>query len=88
MNLVTGEVVRHGFKKRPLIFDLNFMHLNSGKAPWTGIADVYAGMLVVMALTGIFLVRGRMGLSGRGGVMMAVGFLLPIVYAIVSRGGG
>ena len=83
VNLVTGEVVRHGFAKRPLLFDLNFMHLNSGKAPWTGIADVYGGMLIVMALTGIFLVRGRKGLSGRGGVMMALGFLLPIVYAIV-----
>jgi hypothetical protein len=88
VNLATGEVVRHGFAKRPLLFDLNFMHLNSGKAPWTGIADVYAGMLIVMALTGIFLVRGRKGLSGRGGVLMALGFLLPIVYAVVARGGG
>jgi hypothetical protein len=88
VNLATGEVVRHGFAKRPLLFDLNFMHLNSGKAPWTGIADVYAGMLIVMSLTGIFLVRGRKGLSGRGGVFMALGFLLPIVYAVVARGGG
>ena len=88
VNLATGEVVRHGFRKRPLLFDLNFMHLNSGKAPWTGIADAYGGILVVMALTGIFLVRGRKGLSGRGGVLMILGFLLPLVYAVVSRRGG
>jgi hypothetical protein len=88
VDLVTGEVIRHGFAKRPLLFDVNFMHLNSGKAPWTGIADVYAGMLIVMALTGIFLVRGRKGLSGRGGVLMALGFLLPIVYAVIARGSG
>ena len=88
VNLATGEAVRHGFAKRPLLFDLNFMHLNSGKAPWTGIADVYGGMLVVMALTGIFLVRGRKGLSGRGGILMALGFLLPIVFAVVQRRGG
>ena len=88
VDLVTGQVVRHGFAKRPLLFDLNFMHLNSGKSPWTGIADVYAGMLIVMAMTGIFLVRGRKGLTGRGGVLMTLGFLLPIVYAVVSRGGG
>ena len=88
VNLATGEVVRHGFAKRPLLFDLNFMHLNSGKSPWTGIADVYGGMLIVMALTGIFLVRGRKGLTGRGGVLMALGFLLPILYAVMSRGGG
>jgi hypothetical protein len=45
-------------------------------------------MLIVMALTGIFLVRGRKGLTGRGGVLMALGFLLPIVFAVISRGGG
>ena len=85
VNLVTGEVVEHGFARRPLIFDVNFMHLNSGKAPWTGIADVYAGILFVLPLTGIWLVRGKKGLSGRGGVMVALGVVLPIVYAVVVR---
>ena len=85
VDLVTGQVTTHGFKKRPLLFDLNFMHLNTGKAPWTGIADAYAGVLIVLALTGIFLVRGRKGLSGRGGVLMALGILLPVIYAFVVR---
>ena len=88
VDLVSGRVVEHGFAKRPFIFDVNFMHLNSGKAPWTGIADVYAGILCVMALTGIWLVRGRKGLKGRGGVLMALGVALPIVYAVVMRAGG
>ncbi len=85
VNLITGEVLKKGFKKRPLIFDLNFMHLNSGKAPWTGIADAYAGIMIILAVTGIFLVKGRSGLAGRGGVLMGLGLLLPIVYAILLR---
>lgn len=85
VDLVSGQITTHGFKKRPLLFDLNFMHLNTGKAPWTGIADAYAGILIVLALTGIFLVRGKKGLKGRGGVLMALGFLLPIVYGVVTR---
>jgi len=85
VNLVTGDVLQRGFRKRPLLFDLNFMHLNSGKAPWTGIADVYAGILIVLPLTGIFLVRGRKGLTGRGGVMMGLGLLLPVLYAVMMR---
>ena len=87
VNLASGEVVRHAFRKRPVLFDLNFMHLNSGKGPWTGIADVYAGILVIMAVTGPWLVRGRKGLVGRGGVLMALGVLLPIIYAVLVRGG-
>ena len=85
VNLVTGEVHKKGFKKRPLLFDLNFMHLNSGKAPWTGIADAFAGILIVLAVTGIFLVKGRRGLAGRGGLVLGLGFLLPIVYSIILR---
>ena len=88
VDLVTGEVDKHGFAERPLLFDLNFMHLNSGKAPWTGIADIYAGILCVLALTGIWLVRGGRGLKGRGGVMLALGVALPLVYAVVVRSAG
>jgi len=88
VDLVTGQVVRRGFSKRPLLFDLNFMHLNTGKGPWTGIADVYAGVLIVLAISGIFLVKGRKGLNGRGGVLMALGFLLPLVYGVWMRMAG
>ena len=85
VDLATGQVIRRGFAKRPLFFDVNFMHLNSGKQVWTIIADTYAGILILLALTGIFLVKGRKGLSGRGGVTLALGLILPLVYAILIR---
>jgi uncharacterized protein len=85
VDLVTGQVLHKGFAKRTLFFDVNFMHLNSGKKIWTGVADAFAGILILLAITGIFLVKGRKGLSGRGGVTMALGFILPIVYAVVIR---
>ncbi len=85
VDLLTGEVVRDGFAKRPVIFDLNYLHFNTGRGPWTGISDVYAGMLVLLALTGIFTVRGRRGLAGRGGLLMGLGILLPIVYLLFER---
>lgn len=86
VDLESGKVVRHEVSKRPFFFQVNFMHLNSGKAPWTGIADAYAGILILLALTGIFLLGGSKGLSGRGGILMAVGILLPVVYAFLVRG--
>lgn len=85
VNLVTGQVLHRSFRPRPLLFDLNFMHLNNGKGPWTAIADVYAGLLIVLALTGPLLVRGNKGLRGRGGVLMAIGIALPLVYGVVMR---
>ncbi|MFO7653030.1 MAG: PepSY-associated TM helix domain-containing protein [Candidatus Krumholzibacteriia bacterium] len=85
VRLDTGEVVWEGFRDRPLLRDLNFLHLNHGKGIWTWIADGYAVVLLILALTGIFLVRGRRGLAGRGGALMAAGFLLPIVYLVLVR---
>ena len=85
VNLDTGVVTEHGFAKRPFLFDVNFMHLNSGKAPWTGIADVYAGILVILAMTGPWLIKGSKGLTGRGGLLMTVGIVLPLIYAVLTR---
>ncbi len=83
VHLDTGEVVRRGSRPRPLLFVLNFLHLNSGKGLWTGIADAYAGVLLLLALTGPFLVRGRRGPAGRGGWLLAAGALVPLLYAVL-----
>ncbi len=85
VDLATGTVVRRGFSERPLLFDLNFMHLNAGKGFWTVVADFYAGLLILLAITGIFLARGRKGLAGRGGLWMGLGIVLPIAYVLVQR---
>lgn len=85
VDLATGQVIKRGFAKRPLFFDVNFMHLNSGKKIWTGIADAFAGIMILLAITGIFLVKGNKGLTGRGGVTMALGLILPIAYAVLVQ---
>jgi len=85
VNLLTGEVIYKTFKERTMFYDMNFMHLNTGKSAWTGIADAFAGILIILALTGIFLVRGSKGLKGRGGVLMGLGFFLPLIYIVLER---
>jgi hypothetical protein len=84
VNLLTGEVTRTDVQRRPLLYEFNYLHLNTGKAPWTGISDIFAGVLIILALTGIFLVHGRKGLAGRGGVLMGLGFLLPLIYIVLE----
>ena len=87
IQLDTGAVLRETVARRPFFYELNFMHLNTGKGPWTVIADGYAALLIVLAVTGIFLVKGRKGLAGRGGVLLAAGVVLPIVYLWFVLGG-
>jgi len=85
VDLRTGGVVSSRLAPRPLLRDVNFLHLNQGKGVWTWIADVYAGILVILALSGILLVKGRRGLAGRGGVLMSLGVLLPVVWVLMEK---
>jgi hypothetical protein len=85
VTLSTGAVLRKRLEARPFLHDVNFLHLNHAKGAWTWIADGYALVLATLALTGIFLLKGRRGLAGRGGVMLAAGFALPVLYLVFAK---
>jgi hypothetical protein len=85
VDLASGRVVRRSVRDRPFLRDVNFLHLNHGKGIWTWIADAYALGLLMLAATGIFLVGGRNGLAGRGGVWLMLGLVLPVGYLLLER---
>jgi hypothetical protein len=62
---------------------LNILHLNERRKVWTWVADLYALLLAFMALSGVFLVKGRKSLWGRGGILALVGILLPVLLLLV-----
>ena len=69
---------------RPVLYQFNELHLNRVKGAWTWIADVYAVALCFMAFSGMFVLRGRNGITGRGKWLVAAGVLLPIVVWVVA----
>jgi uncharacterized protein len=86
VNPKTGHVVDEGQKPRLLLRVANWLHLNRGKRAWTYVADTYASGLLVLALTGIFMLPGRRGLLGRGAIFVAIGVAIPVVYVGLSGG--
>lgn len=72
-------------RRRFLLFDANYLHLNRPKGLWTWFADVYAGLLALLAVTGIFILRGRQGVSGRGKWFMLAGLAVPVIVLIALR---
>ncbi len=79
VDLPTGKVMVERTQSRPVLFEMNQLHLNHAKRAWTWIADVYALALLLLAVTGLFVLKGRLGITGRGAWLTAAGFL-PIVY--------
>jgi hypothetical protein len=82
VDLPTGQVMLEATRPRPVLFEMNQLHLNHAKRTWTWIADVYALALLLLAITGLFVLKGRNGITGRGAWLTAAGFL-PIVYWLV-----
>jgi uncharacterized protein len=72
-------------RDRVILRDVNFLHLNHPKGLWTWVADIYAILLAVLAVTGLFILKGRNGLAGRGKWFAAAGLLVPLAFLIVLR---
>lgn len=81
----TGEVLEQGQEARFFLRAANYLHLNRGKKAWTYAADIYAAGLLVLALSGMFMLPGRRGLLGRGLVLALLGAAVPIAYVTLGH---
>jgi hypothetical protein len=84
VNRASGHVLEEGQKPRFLLRIANWLHLNRGKKAWRIIADTYAIALALLSISGIFMIKGRQGLVGRGAVLVAVGVAIPILYVSLA----
>ena len=82
----TGRVFDEGQRPRLLLRVANWLHLNRGKKAWTYVADTYAGALLLLAVSGMFMLPGRKGLFGRGGLLVLLGAAIPIAYVQLAGG--
>lgn len=72
-------------RRRFALFEANELHLNRPKGLWTWLADGYAVLLGFLAVSGIFMLRGRSGLFGRGKWFLLAGLALPVIFLIALR---
>jgi hypothetical protein len=82
----SGRVVDEGQEPRWFLRAANWLHLNRGKKAWRWFADSYACFLLFLAVSGMFMLAGRRGLVGRGGVLVAIGVAIPLTYLAVVGG--
>ncbi len=77
-------VVEEGQEPRFFLRVANYLHLNRGKKAWSYIADAYAGALLFLAVSGLFMIPGKKGLLGRGALLVALGAAVPTLYVLLS----
>lgn len=79
VNTNTGKVMAEYLRKRPVFYESNYLHYNPNRL-WTWFSDAFAAALILFAITSFFMVKGKHGITGRGGVYTIIGIIIPLVF--------
>lgn len=80
IDLSSGQVIHDRAIPRPVLREMNFLHLNHPKKAWTWFADLYAVALAFLAISGLFMIRRKT--LQRGLFLTAIGIVLPILFLV------
>lgn len=77
----SGEAEVETISRRPLFHAVNWFHYNPTFS-WTVFSDIFAVALMFLAISGLFILKGKNGIKGRGAILTIAGILVPIIYLI------
>jgi hypothetical protein len=77
-----GVGVLEKLTRRPIFYEVNFLHYNP-KRLWTWFSDAFCVALIVVSITGLFIIRGKKGITGRGAWLTGAGILIPLILLMV-----
>jgi uncharacterized protein len=83
VNFSSGLGVYESVSRRPVFYQTNVLHRNSLKG-WKWASDIFAFMLILINITGLFILRGKYGIKGRGKWLIALGAIPPAVALIIQ----
>ena len=61
VDLLRNEVTLERVQERRLLRAFNLLHLNEPRGLWTYAADLFAVALILLAVSGLFMMKGRTG---------------------------
>ena len=79
VNTTSGEGRSEFLRKRIAFYEVNYLHYNPNKW-WMWFSDIFAGALILFAITSLFMVKGKKGITGRGGIYTVLGIIIPLVF--------
>jgi hypothetical protein len=83
VDLTSGNATLERKHNRYLIKEFNLLHYNNIKNFFTWFSDLYAIALMILAITGLFILRGRNGILGRGAWLTAAGIMIPALIILI-----
>ena len=83
INPETGKGTMQYLQKRPIIYSMNKLHKASIGTVWKWVSDIMAFILVFVAVSGLFILKGKRGFNRWGWWLMIAGIVVPLVFALI-----
>lgn len=87
VNLGSGLAQVEMIRRRPVFHQVNFLHYNTPRKLWTWFSDMFGGGLIVLAATGLFVLKGKNGITRRGAWITSVGIVIPLILLYLYLNG-
>jgi uncharacterized protein len=65
--------------RRAIFHTVNWLHYNPNSV-WKWFSDIFAVALILLSITGIFILKGKNGLKWRGTILIGIGIIVPLVF--------
>ena len=83
LNLDKNTIVFERIEARPIFQAFNRLHLNEAHKSWVIFSDIFAAMLLFLAISALFMVKGEYGPLGKKSIYIFAGILLPLIYIFI-----
>ncbi len=80
----SGTIFFEELKSRPLFNAINYLHFNPGII-WKYFSDMFAICLIILAISGSVILKGKKGFKWRGFTLIALGLIFPIIIYFLSH---
>lgn len=83
INPQTGKGTMDYLQRRPVIFEMNMLHKATIGSLWKWVSDGMAVILLFVAVSGLFLLKGKRGFGRWGWWFTIAGIIVPLFFALM-----
>lgn len=79
----SGNGTMYYLQRRPVIFGMNKLHKASIGTVWKWGSDIMAVILLFVAVSGLFILKGKRGFNRWGWWLTISGIVVPLIFALI-----
>ncbi len=83
INPTTGKGRMSYLQRRPVIFEMNKLHKATLGTFWKWTSDFMGVVMIFVAVTGLFILKGKRGFGRWGWWLTFAGIIIPLLFAIL-----